>query len=127
MSLKLDMSKAYECVEWSYLEKVMTMLGFHPTFDSLIMACVTTATFSVLINGYPRGHIVPTRGLCQEDLLSSYIFLLCTEGLISTLQGGDRANRLQVLKICRGAPEINHLLFANDCVLFCKADSATNS
>lgn len=105
----------------------MTKLGFHQKFVSLTMSCVSSTTFSMLINGHPCGHIVPSRGLRQGDLLSPYLFLLCMEGLISLLKGEGRANWLQGLKIYRGAHEINHLLFADDCALFCKVDTETKS
>lgn len=71
----------------------------------------------------PKGtHITPSCGLRQGDLLSSYLFLLCTEGLISLLTENQR---VKGLKICRGAPIFNHLLFADNSVLFCKADVDT--
>ena len=63
MAIKLDMSKAYNYVEWAYLEVMMRKLGFQDRWISLMMMCVTTMSYSVLLNGEPRGKIVPTRGL----------------------------------------------------------------
>ena len=67
MTLKLDMSKAYDKVEWVCLEKIMEKLGFAVKWRELVMKCVTSVTHSVIINGKPRGHIVPNRGLRQGD------------------------------------------------------------
>ena len=63
MAAKLDMSKAYDRVEWNFVEGVMKRLGFHEKWVGGIMKCVTTVSYSVLINGEAHGCIVPSKGL----------------------------------------------------------------
>ena len=63
MAIKLDMSKTYDKVEWVYLETMMRKMGFHERWSSLIMMCVTTVSYSMLINGEPKGKIILLRGL----------------------------------------------------------------
>lgn len=121
MALKLDMSKAYDRVEWKYLKCVMERMGFHPKWVSLMMECISTVSYSILVNGEPHGYIQTLRGLRQGDPLSPYLFLLCAEGLHSLIQKAKLAGDHQGVSISRSGPKITHLFFADDSLLFCKA------
>ena len=86
VALKLDMSKAYDRLEWGFLKKIMEKMGFHPTWIGWIMKCIQKVIYSILVNGEPKGRIIPTRGIRQGDPLSPYLFLLCSEGLNGLIQ-----------------------------------------
>ncbi|XP_042962523.1 uncharacterized protein LOC122296793 [Carya illinoinensis] len=121
MAVKLDMSKAYDRIEWVFLEAVMKKLGFCERWTSLIMKCVSSVTYSVLINGQPGEKFSPSRGLRQGDLLSPYLLILCAEGLSYLLNNAERMGVIRGVKVIRGGTSINHLLFADNCILFGRA------
>ena len=63
VALKLDMSKAYDRMEWIFLEKVIRHVGFADSLIKIIMSCISTVSYAVLLNGQPVGNIKPTKGL----------------------------------------------------------------
>ena len=85
------------------------------------MECVSTVTYSLLINGEPIGNIKPSRGIRQGDPLSPYLFLLCTEGLHRMIKKATDDGDIQGVSICRNGPKPTHLFFVDDSLLFCRA------
>jgi len=85
------------------------------------MQCVSSVTFSVLVNGSPHGFIKPSRGIRQGDPLSPYLFILCSEVLSHLFTNATLVNKLRGMKISNTGPAINHLLFAGDSLFFCHA------
>ena len=73
MLCKLDLEKAYDHVDWSFLCVVLAKLGFG---ERWIMWCTSTASFSVLVNGSLHGFFLSSRGLMQGDPLSPYLFVI---------------------------------------------------
>lgn len=121
MALKLDMAKAYDRVEWEFLLVMMTKLGFDPLFCKWIKECVSSVSYSILVNGAPTGYILLQRGLRQGDPLSPYLFLVCTEGFFVLIRNGMERGSLHGVRVNPTGTLISHLFFADDSVLFCDA------
>ena len=109
MALKLDMSKAYDRVEWIFLKTILLKMGFQESWVALIMECVSTVSYSILVNGEPKGLIRLTRGLRQGDPLSPYLFLFCAEGLNAILRSAATHRDIHDFSICRNGPKLTHL------------------
>ena len=90
----------------------------------MIIRCVKTVSYSFLINGEPRGNIIPSRGLRQGDSISPYLFLLCAEVLSRWISHAENCQLLHGVKVSREAPSISHLFFADDSFIFIKADAS---
>jgi hypothetical protein len=121
-ALKIDMMKAYDRVEWAYLEGVLQKLGFAPTWIKSVMRCVSFVRYTVKINGEMSDPFTPTWGLRQGDPISPYLFLLCAEGLSCLLKEEERNGRLKGLRNGADGPAISHLLFADDSIFFTRSD-----
>jgi hypothetical protein len=98
------------------------MMGFAKKWICLIMVCVRTVTYAVLVNGVPYAQIFPSRGLRQGDLLSPYFLLLEAEGLSSLIVWAEQKDKLTGVPISAGGVHLTHLFFANDSLLFCRAN-----
>ncbi|PNX95563.1 ribonuclease H, partial [Trifolium pratense] len=121
VGIKTDMAKAYDRVEWDFLEATMVTMGFPATMVQTIMKCVTTVKFSILINGYPSQEFYPQRGLRQGDPLSPYLFIICADVLSGLISRAQQEKLIHGIRISQGAPEISHLFFADDSLMFCRA------
>lgn len=123
MAVKLDMAKAYDRVEWSFLENILLKMGFCDWWTFLIMRCVKSVSYNIVHGEHMIGPITPTRGIRQGDPLSPYLFIICAEGFSALIRNYEETKFLNGIKICRNAPVVSHMLFADDSYVYCKADT----
>jgi hypothetical protein len=77
--LKIDLAKAFDRVEWSFIVLALARKGLHAHFINLVYACISSLTFSVIINGQSFAKFSSTRGIRQGCPLSPYLFVFCSE------------------------------------------------
>ncbi|KAL0295155.1 UNVERIFIED_CONTAM: Retrovirus-related Pol polyprotein from type-2 retrotransposable element R2DM [Sesamum radiatum] len=121
-ALKVDLRKAYDTVEWDFLKATLTLFGFPERFIHWIAECVTTPSYSVCINGAPHGFFRGARGLRQGDPMSPFLFVLVMEVLTLILRQRIEQNGGFSYHWRCEAVQLFQLSFADDLLLFSKAD-----
>ena len=86
------------------------------------MQCVTSVEYWARFNTEETKSFKPTKGLRQGDPLSPNLFLICSEGLSSLLDHEEEVGGIEGIRVCRDAPSISHLLFADDSLILMKAN-----
>ncbi|XP_059066524.1 uncharacterized mitochondrial protein AtMg01250-like [Cryptomeria japonica] len=118
MVLKLDISKAYDRVNWNFLFKVLKTMGFGDKLIKLIGECISMVTYFVLFNGSPLDKFRASRGLQQGDPLSPYLFIILVEVLASNLNFMVNRGALLGIKPASTMPPNVLQQFVNDTILF---------
>uniref|UniRef100_A0A2N9F7G7 Reverse transcriptase domain-containing protein n=1 Tax=Fagus sylvatica TaxID=28930 RepID=A0A2N9F7G7_FAGSY len=123
IAVKLDLQKAYDRLNWPFLQVVLNKFGFDDRFIKWIMECVSSVSHTILVNGGKTDQIFPSRGVRQGDPLSPYLFIMCQDVLSRMLDREILAGRLSGVKASRTNPAITHIMYADDIVAFSKANS----
>ncbi|WZZ45150.1 hypothetical protein YC2023_041409 [Brassica napus] len=122
LAIKTDMSKAYDRVEWSFLEALFEKMGFSSVWIGWIMKCIRSVTYTILLNGQTHGHITPKRGIRQGDPLSPFIFILYAEALVHVMNRAQNRGTIHGMQLTKRCPSVQHLLFADDSLFLCRAN-----
>jgi hypothetical protein len=122
---KVDFEKAYDSVDWGFLEYMLHRFGFGELWIDWIKACVFAGNLSVLINGSPTSEINIQRGLKQGDPLAPFLFLLVVEGFSGVMRKAVDLNLFKGFAVGRDPVIISHLQYADDTLCIGEA-SVTN-
>lgn len=109
-------------MEWNFIEEVLRSMNFLATMIEFIMRCISSMTYSVLINGKQGLPFTPQRGLRQGDPLSLYIFILCAEVFSCLLEKAEELKLTDGIRIARTTPSISHIFFTDNSIIFSKAN-----
>ncbi|GLU05147.1 hypothetical protein SLE2022_222630 [Rubroshorea leprosula] len=118
---KADFEKAYDCVDWDFLDWMMDRMGFGAKWRKWIRECLSTARISILINGSPTMEFTTSKGLRQGDPLSPFLFLLVGEGLCGLVKKAESEGLFQGVDIGTSGMRLSLLQFADDSVFMGKA------
>lgn len=122
MAIKIDMEKVYDKLEWSFIREMLIRVNIPQNLIKLMMSCVSTVSTSIVVNGGALDHILPLKGLRQGDPLSPHIFILCMDFLGQLIEEKCSTKSWKLVRASRSGQAFFHLFFADDLVLFAKAD-----
>lgn len=120
--IKLDMSKAYDRLSWSFLKKSMNKFGFSDRVTDIIFRLIYNNWYSVIINGTRFGFFSSSRGVKQGDPLSPTLFIIAAEVLSRNLSMLINSPTYKGFSMSKKGPQINHLSYADDLILFTSGD-----
>ncbi|MCH96040.1 RNA-directed DNA polymerase (Reverse transcriptase), partial [Trifolium medium] len=112
--LKVDFEKAYDSVDWGFLEYMLRRFGFGEKWIEWIRACVFAGNLSILVNGCPTSEINIQRGLKQGDPLAPFLFLLVAEGFAGLMRSAVDKNLFKGFGVGSEGLVVSHLQYADD-------------
>jgi len=124
LAAKIDLEKAYDRVEWDFLQATLMEFDFPDITVRLIMFCIRSTNLTLLWNGSKLPSFAPARGLCQGDPLSPYLFVICMEKLSCLIAEMVEDNKWKLIHVSREGPCISHLFFIDDILLFTQATTS---
>ena len=119
--IKLDLSKAYDCLSWPYLKVVLSTFGFDGRWIQWLMSFISSPNFSILLNGIPSNPFNVSRGLRQGDPLSPFLFIIAVEGLGRLIKSKLQEGQLKGLNLWGPDLTLSHQQFVDDILLFFQA------
>ena len=116
-AIKLDISKAFDTVRWSFVESTLRAMNYPDIFVTWIMKCIETATFSISVNGELEGFFTSSRGIRQGCSLSPYLYVIASNVLSKLINKAVSAGRIGFHPQCQEV-NLSHLSSADDIVVF---------
>lgn len=125
VAIELDMTKAYDRIEWTFLIKVLEKMGFDNNFVDMIWRLIANNWYSIILNGQSHGFFHSTRGVKQGDPLSPALFILAADVLSRSLNHLFFNNDFKGFGLPKWSEQINHLAYADDTIIFASSNKTS--
>ncbi|GMI76197.1 hypothetical protein HRI_001289000 [Hibiscus trionum] len=122
MAIKVDLEKAFDRLQWDFIEDSMLAAGFPPGIRRIIMDCISSSGIQVQWNGKLSRLFHPSQGIRQGDPLSPYLFVLAMERLGHLISASVQQGCWHPYRFTRNDSPLSHLFFANGLILYARAD-----
>ncbi|XP_048319507.2 uncharacterized protein LOC125418867 [Ziziphus jujuba] len=123
IGIKVDMQKAYDRVDWVMISRILILFGFSDKVAKLVLNCISSISMELLLNGSIFDKIPMERGLWQGDPLSPFLFILMAKLLSRMLFKWEIDRKITGMKFGCSSPSVTHLLFGDDVIIFCGANT----
>ena len=120
-AIKIDIHKAFDSLNWDFMFATLRRMNFPPQFIDWVHACITSAMFSIKVNGSLEGYFNGRSGLRQGDPLSPYLFVLAMEVFTACIRKATSSTDFQYHWRTKDIL-LSHLIFADDVFMFCRGD-----
>ncbi|XP_062114805.1 uncharacterized protein LOC133827158 [Humulus lupulus] len=120
-AMKIDLSKAYDSIDWDFLENLLKDLCFPSKFIRWIMICLRGTSYALLLNGRIQGHFQGCKGLRQGDPIFPLLFVIVMDYLTRLFIKASKDKGFRFYPMCKSLNLVN-LYFADDLPIFCKAN-----
>jgi len=121
---KIDLDKAFDSINWDYLDSIMGQMGFGEKWRRWIRGCLESSRASVIINGSATKEFPISKGVRQGDPLSPFLFIIAMEGLNIALKTTRQNFLFHGIQIPNGGPTLSHLFYADDALFVGKWESS---
>lgn len=111
---KVDFDKAFDSVNWGFLESILSQMGFNNRWRGWICGCLSSSRASVIINGAPAREFNITRGVHQGNPLSPFLFIIAMEGLNVAFKPDVEKGIFNGINILGGGPPVSHIFYADE-------------
>ncbi|GJT84887.1 ALP1-like protein [Tanacetum coccineum] len=116
LAFKVDFEKAYDSINWRFLDDIMKRMGFGSKWCKWVLNCLESASTSILVNGSPTEEFVLERGVRQGDPLSHFIFILAAEGLNALVSEAVEKGIFKGVAVGADRVIVSHLQYADDTI-----------